>query len=287
MQLKSIFIYSFLLLASPIALANTPKKLFPCKTEALNRLANKYKAYPNEIYIQIDYGECLVVHGYEAEGMNMLHNLSGEGVIPAAYFVAMYTRSGGVPTTEIDPRNIDKAIKAFEYVQGLINSDTTYPNNGWRVYERIAQMELNSLYYIPQLYRHRFQHGFTALEDDYISHTSSELGRKYPETVGSLKAVIENANDCLNTPQKNHFKPANYEVHLTACQILKDEAQTLIPLEEQRLEILRKKSCSRAGLLNCEEYKTLTDEMINIVIDANTKLEKVFGDYNKMYASNN
>lgn len=270
------------LAAAQPAQADQNKNLFPCDQEELNTLKNEHAINPTNGYVRIDYGRCLVVHGHVAEGMTMLHYISENGAIPAAYFIAWHTKSGGTLTTKTDRDNLDEAIDDFFYVQALINSDTSYPYNGWRFYEEDGQMELNSLYHVPHLYRYRFQTGAQGSENDYISHS---VGSKYPETVWSLNETIKQADYCLSTPHKNHFKPALYDVYMKACRILRDEAAALLPLEEQKFQILDRRSCSREGLLECPEYKTLKDEMIAIIRGASAELARIFEAYNPIHAN--
>ena len=286
MLLKSILIYIFLLLASPIAVADFSKKIYTCDEEELNDVTEDYNRSPNNVFILISYGRCLVINGYVGEGMMILDGLSKNGAVPAAYFIAIHSKTGGALTIDTDFSNIDIALDDFFYVRDLINNNESYPYHpewSWRVYEYNAQMELDSLNIIPLLYRYRFQAGATNLENDYINHST---GSKYEETVGSLEAVIEYATECVNTPPKNHFKPEKYEVTIKACQILLDEAIALKPLEEQRLEVLRRKKCSREGLLNCEAYKTLKDKMLDIIRESSNKTTTLFNAYNKKYANN-
>ena len=273
------------LAAAQPAQADQNKNLFPCDQEELNRLKNDHAIAPNDVHVRIGYGRCLVVHGHVAEGMAMLHYISENGAIPAAYFIAYHTKSGGTMTATTDRDNLDEAIDDFFYVQALINSDTSYPNNkpyGWRVYEHDIQMELNSLYYVPHLYRYRFQTGSINSENDYIAHS---VGSKYPETVWSLNETIKQADYCLSTPHKNHFKPAKYDLSMKACRIFRDEAAALLPLENRRVQILDRRSCSREGLLECAEYKALRDEMVAIIRGANAELNRIFGAYNAIHAN--
>ena len=283
MPLKSILISTFLTVASPLALGDFSKKLYLCDEEEFNDARDDYNISPTGVYIRIDYGQCLVLRGQVGAGMLMLQELSKQRAVPAAYFIAMHTKSGGTMTIETDINNIDEAIDDLKYVRTLINLDPSYPYNGWYYYEYDAQMDLNSLYRIPKLYRTRFQEGATNLENDYINHST---GSPYNETIGSLNALIEHAHYCANTSDENYFKPAKYKLTIKACQILKEEAITLKPLEEQRLEILENKTCSREGLLDCEPYKTLTNEMISIITKATTELNEIFEAYNKAQGTN-
>ena len=278
MKLKSILISTFLLLSSSLALGDFSKNLF-CNEKDFNYFKKSYQASPTGVYIRIGYGRCLVVNGQVGAGMLMLQELSKQRAVPAAYFIAMHIKTGGKLTPTIDKNQLDEAIDEFKYVRTLISLDEEYPYNGWYYYEEESQMDLNSLYYIPLLYMIRFQVGNKNLENDYINHST---GSAYNETVGSLEAMIEHAHYCANTSDENYFDPEKYGFTITACQVLKNIAELIKPLEEQRLEVLDKKICSREGLLDCEAYKTIREEIVNISKKGKAKIREALIKYNQI-----
>ena len=60
-------------------------------------------------------------------------------------------------------------------------------------------------------------------------------------TEDSLEKTIEHANRCLSLPMKDYFIEEVYQFYQSACQVLKDSAQALLPLERERLSLFKQK----------------------------------------------
>ncbi len=96
-----------------------------------------------------------------------------------------------------------------------------------------------------------------------------------PYTIDSLSNIIEFANRCIALPNKNHFNPSYYIGYQKACQILKDVAETLMPMELEALTLLATESCGK-DLPNCQEYDELTDRQSSLINQAESELGEIF-----------
>jgi len=157
----------------------------------------------------------------------------------------------------------------------IINSHPRFPRArpiDYRVYEKYHQMELRAYYRIPLLYRSRFYYGFSGLHNQHLLTSPGYKGKrdlpsyyKYsPYTQDSLLKTIQSADRYLALPKRWYHNTKRYEYNRKVCQVLKEEAMTLRPLEEKRLVLLATESCKR-DLLNCKEYNKIHQQMRNIM----------------------
>ena len=251
-----------------------------------------YTSNPKIVSYEIAYAGCLAINGDSAtinEGMNRFHHiLNTKEHAFAALFIAEFVESGGDFELPIDIDKINEAILAYGKVLAIINRDPQYPYGrpiNYRVYEKYHQMELRAYYHIAMLYRDRFSTGFKGLHNYHLLTSPRYNGNRnlptHPKyklhTQESLYKVIESANRCSSLPQKSHFKLNRYQYSKRACEILKEEATLLQPLEEKRLVLLATESCRR-DLPNCGEYNELHQQMDSI-------MEKSFSELKSLSAT--
>ena len=95
----------------------------------------------------------------------------------------------------------------------------------------------------------------------YEGDRSIETHPKYsPYTIDSLNQTIEMAERCTSLPKKRHFQPGYYQQVTAYCRLLKETAQTILPLERERLHLLNLESC-KSDLPKCRDYDELTDKI--------------------------
>ena len=251
-----------------------------------------YSSTPENIYSQLRYAHCLITRGQgndDAQGMSILHNIVESSTEPArvkaAWMVANYVKTGGTFEDTTDENNINEAIEAYGRVVFFINLDPRYPD-GNEIYEAESQIELKSHYRLPLLYFEKFKKGAKGSDNAYwqtsISYTGNGGLNTYPEyspyTLDSLEKMIAFADVCLNLPRKRHFNPITYKKTKAECQVLKETAQALLPLERERLTLLNEDSCSD-DLPQCLEHQEVKSGIISIIRQANSDIDTIIQKY--------
>ena len=224
----------------------------------------------------------------DTQGMYILHSIVDNNTHPArvkaAWMIANYLSTGGTFKDTVGRDNIIKAIKAYKRVIFFINLDPDYPD-GNDIYEEKSQIELKTHYRLPQMYFEKFRYGAIGIHNMHKLRSPSYSGNgglntypKYnPYTIDSLEQTVVLANQCLTLPFKRHFKSEQYKNTTAGCRILKEAAQTLLPLEHDRLALLNTHSCSD-DLVQCDEYEEiLKDEIVPIVQHVSSNLDEIFG----------
>ena len=252
-----------------------------------NRTEQNYRADSTNIYYRMGYALCLLTRGDDSQGMAILHNIVDHSTHPArvkaAFMVAEYISTGGTFEDTIDKDNINEAIEAYGRVIFFISLDPDYSNTN-DLFEEEAQMELTSHYRIPLLYSAKFKKGAAGTDNIHLLSSPSYNGDRdlntYPEyspyTIDSLEKAIEFANQCLALPPKRHFLTSSYRNYKAGCQVLKEAAQDILPLERQRLVLLDTDSCSN-DLLQCDEYNEILLETINPILrQVNSEIREIF-----------
>ena len=252
-----------------------------------------HKAEPEEVDDQIYYAGCLSLHKDPAkvhEGMNRFHHiLNTKEHAFAALFIAEFIESGGDFEIPIDIDKINEAILAYGKVLAIINRNPRYPRGrpiDYRVYEKYHQMELRAYYRIPNLYMNKFARGFYGLHNKYLLTSPNYKGNRNLSTYSkyslytqdSLGKAIQRANSCSSLQIKSHFNLKRYEYSKRACQIVKEAAILLQPLEERRLVLLATESCRR-DLPNCGEYNEIYGQMNNIMAEKSSELNNLSEKY--------
>ena len=235
--------------------------------ENFEKMEELYNADPESIDLKITYAFCLIAKG-DDEGLNRLYIIDDkhQGHITASYLIAKYIETDGTfywPTND----RVDEAIEAYLRVLALIDLAPHYPYPDYMLYEDV-QMELKTAYAVSTLYSRKFRAGAYGIEKYYLLQSPDYKGDRdlntYPEynryTVDSLNKMIKFADYCINLPRKGHFDLTRYTTYKKACQVLKDMATALLPMEIKRLTFLENQTSCR-DLSNCPEYEELADPM--------------------------
>ena len=291
--LVTTLVLSFLLCSGSAGFGNSyTKGRHTC--EDFKEAERLYKKDSKSINYQLLMGICLVLRGQgndAAEGMSLIHHVADRyNHVLAALFIAEYIDSGGDFELPIDINQISEAIHAYGRVLAFINFDPRYPFGEpiyYIIYERSNQMELRAYHRIPRLYTAKYILGFYGLYHQHLMTSAGYKGKrdlptfsKYSlYTQDSLIKAIESADRCINLPKKRHFKTRYYEFYRKSCQIGKEQALALQPLEEKRLVLLATESCRR-DLPNCREYNELHEQMRSIIRGKNSELIALSKSYN-------
>ena len=256
--------------------------------EGFREMEQDYRADPTDVNMRMGYAGCLLTKREDSKALGILHNIVDNSTEPervkAAWMVAEYISTGGTFEDTIDRNNVTEAIEAYLRIVFFINLDTYYPHDGNELYEEESQIELRTNYRIPLLYFEKFKKGATGTENIHLLRSPNYEGERdlntYPEynpyTIDSLEQMIVFANQCLALPPKRHFQTGQYEKSTAGCQVLKEAATALLPLEQERLVLLDTNSCGD-DLPQCSEYYEIKDEMLSIIVPALKELNKIFG----------
>ncbi len=254
-----------------------------------------YHAHPEHNATSMNYAHCLIFNGDKEKALAFIQQLDRQGYIPGVFYMAKYIQhQWNYGTRDYD--RLDEIIMAYLRAISLIEGTFDYPRfNGQNFdgallwYEQTDSMELNSHYQVPMTYFHKFTQGAIGIYNLYLMQSPNYSGGRdlntYPTynlyTEDSLEKTIEHANRCLSLPMKIYFIEEVYRFYQSACQVLKDSAQALLPLEGERLSLLNKRSC-RSALPNCQEYNDLADrEMIPIIDKVFDELDVIFDELNR------
>lgn len=250
-----------------------------------------YEWDPEDLDNIAAYGICSVLkRERENDDLSLLYNaVERHGHVYSAFFIAEYVTSGGQLGNEIVPDNLNRAIEAHHKVVALIRLDPSYPYNGNRIYEVDLQMELNSIFFPVYLYFDKYKYGALGTYRQARLQSPSYEGDKnlslYPEyspyTVDSLEKVIIFANECLALPLKDYYYPPRFELTRQSCQILKEGAEELLPIERERLTVLRPEVCP--DILNCPKQDELADKVVDIVNSKRNEVEGLFQAYKQTH----
>ena len=254
-----------------------------------SRAERNHRADPQSIHYRMGYGGCLILKGEDHRGLAILHNIVNHSDQPArveaAWMLAEYIDSGGNFGDTIDEDNIDKAIEAYLKVVSFISSDRNYPN-GNEIYEEESQIELKTHYRLPLLYFEKFKYGGSGTYSMHLLSSPSYHGDRnlntYPEyspyTVNSLERTIEFAHICIDLPFKRHFQRRVYEATKAECQVLKEAATALLPLERQALILLSIDSC-RNDIIQCDEYNEVLSKISPIIRQVSSEIDEIIQRY--------
>ena len=246
-----------------------------------------YRSDPENINRRIGYAFCFLTKGDDSQGMAILHNIVDNSTEPervkAAWMVAEYISTGGTFENTTDENNIIEAIEAYKRIVFFIDLDPYYPVIGNSLYEEESQIELRTNYRIPMLYFDKFMYGAQGTHNMHLLRSPSYEGeqdlsaypRYSPYTIDSLEQMIEFADQCLALPPKRHFQSDHYKNHKAGCQVFKEAATALLPLEYQRLVLLDTNSCSD-DLPQCLEYQEIKSEIVSIIRQAISENKKNF-----------
>ena len=282
LMLFSLVFFSF----ADLAFANSFRGNWLCSDADFKIVKQDYKSDSTDVYYRLGYAHCLIVKGKDSEGMAILHNIVDHSTHPArvkaAWKLANYISTGGTFEDTTDEDNINEAIKAYGRVIFFISLDPNYPQK-ISISEAEAQIELTTHYRLPSLYFSKFKKGATGTDNIHLLSSPSYNGDRelntYPEyspyTIDSLEKAIEFADQCLALPLKRHFQSSSYRNYKAGCQVLKEAAQDILPLERQRLVLLDTDSCSN-DLPLCSEHQEIKQEIVSIIRQAGSELREIF-----------
>ena len=231
-----------------------------------------YKQDSENLRHQTLYASCLIIKGEDAQGLSMLYPLADfKSQVNASFFLAEYLSTEGKFTAHVSNKDINEAIKYYFHTLALIALIPTYPEPDYWADEKHYQMELNSVFRVSELYLWKYKLGAIG---DYYTRSSYEEERNketYPQyndlMKDSLDKALQHSTECANMPQKRHFNPDRYEATIKYCLLLKELILNLIPLEEERQEILLQPNCKKLNESDCLEYYETHSEIHNLMVN--------------------
>ena len=240
-----------------------------------------YKEDSEDISNQYMHASCLVIKGQDAAGLPRIYHLSDHNShIPASLFLGNYLGSDGQFNTYLTETKIDEAIKYYFRTLALIDLNPGYPRRmDLDIFEYDFQAELKSAYQLPILYLHKYRLGvmndscIKALQYGYKGECPTHHGYE-STTRHSLNEALIYARECASLPKKKHFRADYYQAVIKSCGYLEELVLDLIPLEEERLQLLLREDCKDP--LNCEDYMENYDEIAGYHEQSIEKARKVF-----------
>ena len=239
---------------------------------------NYYRQDPEDLSNQVFYAICLIIKGDDSTGLPMLYYLADQtDSVKANFFLADYLNTDGRFANPITEKTIDEAINYYYRTQAIISLIPTYPEPDYFFQEKNYQMHLRSSYRVPRLYLARYQLGAIGdyrvhqLQDpDYDGDRNKDTFPKYNGFMrDSLNQGLREARECRDLPQQYYHWPDHYKANIEACALLVDLFQALIPLEEQRQEILLgcrdENDIVQMGRENCPKYYETHTEIHNLI----------------------
>ena len=206
-----------------------------------------YRQDPEDLSYQVLYASCLIIKGDDSTGLPMLYHLADQtDSVTANLFLADYLSTDGRFENPLTKTNLDEAINYYYRTQAIISLIPTYPEPDYFFHERNHQMHLRSSYSVPHLYLARYKLGAGGdyrvhqLQDpDYDGDRNKDTFPKYNGFMrDSLNQGLREARECRDLPQRYYHNPDHYKANIESCALMVDLFQALIPLEEQRQEIL-------------------------------------------------
>ena len=235
-----------------------------------------YKQDSENLRYQTLYGICLVIKGEDAQGLSMLYPLADfKSRVDASFFLAEYLSTEGKFTSHFSKKDINEALNYYFHTLALIALIPTYPEPEYWAYEKNYQMELNSIFRVSELYLWKYKLGAIGNYREHLFQTASYQGDRSKETYpkyndlmkDSLDKALQHSTECVSMPQKSHFNPDRYKETIQSCLLLKELILNLIPLEEERQEILLQPNCKPLNKSDCLEYYETHSEIHNLMVN--------------------
>ena len=175
--------------------------------------AELYRITPTDYAVA--YAFCLLARnaGDDVRALSMLEAEASRGNVGAAYWLALYTATGGsMKTSDWDSHNYNEAFHAYGRVIHLINQIVDYPK-GWLNPEYDHQYELYSYHYLVLFSYLQYVKGLSGSHRSYLFQSTTYTGDRnlalYPQyspyTLHNLEKTIENAKNCSHLSLKRHF----------------------------------------------------------------------------------
>lgn len=247
-----------------------------------------YQQELKNFILESAHAHCLLIRGEDdVQALNILESLAFKhNEVNSAYAIADYTATGGtLDTSKLEPNNYDEALLAYGRVLFPIDRYPRYPYPYFTVTEWDEQKELAAYYNWVLIQYLRFNYGIQGHHRWHLRQSPSYEGDRnietYPKyspyTIDSLNQTIEMAERCASLPKKRHFQPGYYQKITAYCRLLKETAETLLPLERERLHLLNIESCKR-DLPKCKDYDELTDKISAVIEEGSMGAKEIFKD---------
>ena len=265
-----MFARLFVLILFALGLANSQALATSYKPPEVSDIFVYKPDYPCNMDFEdisrFDYASCLllreeddsvIIEENKSEALTILRDLvDNDGHVQAAYFLAQYPTEfeykDGEFGNSVDVRDYynetidyyNEEIEAYRKVLSTIDLAPNYPYPDNMVAEAHHQMELMSHYSMVVLHYYKSSFGLDDGTTAALLRSPSYTGDKdFTTTLDSLDRVIQYGRECQSLPEKQHFKSYEYEAVTKSCRFYVGLAQTLKPLEERRLSILKGDSC--------------------------------------------
>ena len=244
-----------------------------------------YEQDSEDLGNQVLYATCLVIKGEDANGLARLYHLAdNKSSVSASFFLAEYLETDGRFRNPTTRNKLNEAIQYYLHTQAIIALIPNYPEPDYFFHERNYQIQLNSIFRVPNLYLWKYELGANGDYRKHLLQSPSYQGDQNTNTYpkyntlmwDSLNKMILHAEKCTNLPKKRHFDPKFYKATIEACLLFKELALTLMPLEEKRQEILRQAHCKDLNKINCPEYYKTHWEIKNHITDYSETIKGIF-----------
>ena len=256
---------------------------YVCSDEA-EELLNQYSEDLDYRYL---YFSCEVIKGNDNIGLPELYILADRhsNLLANNFLANYYQTDGELDDSFMEIVTVDDAIRYRMRTQAIIKLIPNYPPEGLRLIEYVEQIELDSAYELAHLYLLKYNLGIIGDYRVALLNSPSYEGDKDRETypdyntlmLDSLSNAIRYAGECANLPQKPHFNSDRYQATLTACNLLKDLALEIIPLEDKRKQLLNQ--CPDLNETNCPEYNETHLEINGFLLDYKDKYNKLSEEF--------
>ncbi len=237
---------------------------------------------PDYANLSVEAGMCRLAEGKDGLGLNNLENAVELGVPYAALLIAKYYLTEGTfSEARFFQRNLLRVIRQFEQVWAMVSSPN-YPYDRDMVQqldEKGQMIKLLTPYEISLLYFYR--HFRAVVEDDNSRRARSlswPAGEErpvsyHPEDLGAAKDSLQKmfrwASTCKQIPyDPNLWSRSNYDHIMRDCGVLREAAEKMIPLDQQRREAARR--CD--DILKCPDYEETLGQLGNLHIETRKRL---------------
>ena len=217
-----------------------------------------------------NYALCQLHHGpkHFMAGIASLQTAASKGFHAAAISLAGYYISDGYDLQRgkrtKNQSNLQKAIEYRKLALQIINSLPDYPFSDLdnRIAEREDHLLLDTAENLAGAYVRQF--GLRVIDHLNGTTTTTDIRNS---TLESLENARVAADSCLKIPGNTDIW--NKEVHTNAmdrCRTKKEIALALLPLEQERLDIIRSQ-CQGILLSECEAHTLKKEEMLQLYLE--------------------
>ena len=252
-----------------------------------DRAEERFKQNSDDLHNRYFYFSCEVIKGNDSVGLPELYILADKhSHLLANNFLAHYLQTNGeLDNSFIEITTVDEAIKYRMRTQALIKLIPNYPPEGLRLIEYNGQIELDSAYKLPHLYLSKYNLGIIGDYNAVLINSPNYEGDKNLETYpdyntkmyDSLENVVKYAGECASLPQKPHFNLERYQATIKACDLMRELALNIDPLEAKRKDLLNQ--CPDLNEENCPEYYETHKEINKFISDYVDEYDELLGEF--------